>query len=199
MLHYDAHRRNQGFTLIEMMVTVIIVGVIAAIAAPNFLGLLNQNRVKDGLSQVEGAIKEAQRQSMRQGKICKIRFTSDATSGNSIVQIHPDETLTLAGGTTTVVKYTGCLLSNRELSDSVSFSFLNTGTGTLETINSSSPRDLGFSPKGNPNITGIMVISHTGISNNSRKCVQIAGLLGNIITGNYNDSATSTTLKCKAS
>ena len=66
MLLYNARRKfNQGFTLIEMLVTIIIIGVIASLAAPNFLGLLNQSRVKDGLAQVEGAIKEAQRQAIR--------------------------------------------------------------------------------------------------------------------------------------
>jgi prepilin-type N-terminal cleavage/methylation domain-containing protein len=189
MLLYNAHRKsNKGFTLVEMIVTVIIVGVIATIAAPNFLGLLNQNRVKDGLSQVEGAIKEAQRQAIRQGKICKIRFTSDA-DGNSIIQVRPNETIGLR-----TYDYSGCLLSNRQLPDSVSFSLLN--AGTLELVNSSNTADLGFSPKGNPDIRRIMVISHPGISNSSRKCVEIAGLLGNMITGNYDESAT---LKCKAS
>jgi prepilin-type N-terminal cleavage/methylation domain-containing protein len=49
MLLYNVHRKsNKGFTLVEMIVTVIIVGVIASIAAPNLLGLLNQSRVKDG-------------------------------------------------------------------------------------------------------------------------------------------------------
>jgi hypothetical protein len=114
---------------------------------------------------------------MRQGKICKIRFTSDA-SGNSIIQVHPNETI----GTRNY-DYSGCLLNNRQLPDSVSFSLLN--AGTLQLVDSSNTANLGFSTKGNPDITGIMVISHPNISDNSRKCVQIAGLLGNMLTGNY--------------
>jgi prepilin-type N-terminal cleavage/methylation domain-containing protein len=193
MLLYNARRKvNQGFTLIEMMVVVIIIGVIASIAAPNFLGLLNQSRVKDALAQVEGAIKESQRQAIRQGKTCKIRFTSSGTGDNrSIVQVRPDETFTLSGGTTKIVKYTGCLLNNRELPNSVSLSLLNSGSGTLETIDSTNEIDLAFSTKGNPDVQGIMVIEHPGT--NTKKCIQIAGLLGNMITGDYDQ----TTKKCK--
>jgi prepilin-type N-terminal cleavage/methylation domain-containing protein len=189
MLLYNARRKvNQGFTLIEMMVTVIIIGVIAALAAPNFLGLLNQSRVKDSLAQVEGAIKEAQRQAIRKGKTCKISFTSSGTGDNlSIVQIHPNETISGRA-----YSYSECLLSNRELPKSVSFSLLNSGSGTLETINSTNEVNLAFSTKGNPNVQGIMiVIEHPGT--NTKKCIQIAGLLGNMITGDYD----STDSKCK--
>ena len=182
---YAARKFSSGFTLIEMLVTLAVVGVIAAIASPNFLGLLNQSRVKDGLAQVEGAVKEAQRQAMRRGKICKIRFTSDA-DGNSIVQVHPHETIGVRN-----YNYSGCLLSNRQLPDSVSFSLL-TGS-TLTTINSSNVANLGFSTKGNPDIQGMMVISHP--QSNTKKCIQIEGLLGNMFSGDY-DSGTSS---CKAS
>ena len=187
MLLYNARRKfNQGFTLIEMLVTIIIIGVIASLAAPNFLGLLNQSRVKDGLAQVEGAIKEAQRQAIRKGKICKIRFTSSGTGDNlSIIQIHPDETISGRA-----YSYSECLLSNRELPKSVSFSLLN--SSSLETIDSTNEANLAFSTKGNPDVQEIMVIEHPGTT--TKKCVQIAGLLGNMITGNY-DQATQ---KCKA-
>ena len=113
MLLYDAHRQsNKGFTLIEMLTAVIIVGVLAAIAAPNLLGMLNQTRVKDGLGQVEGAIREAQKLAIRRGRSCSIVFTTNGT-GNSIVQVAPG--------------FNGCLLNTRELSDSVSFALLNAG------------------------------------------------------------------------
>lgn len=180
MLLYNARKKsNRGFTLIEMLVTIIIIGVIASIAAPNFLGLLNQSRVKDGLAQVEGAIKESQRQAIRKGRICKIRFTSLGTGSNkrSIVQVHPDE------GS---VSYSDCLLNSRELPDSVSLSLLN--SGTLVLVDSSTPANLGFSTKGNPDVQGTMVIQHP--QTNTAKCIQIEGLLGNILTGDYDGANT---------
>lgn len=176
MLLYDVLKKsNRGFTLIEMITTAIIVGVIASIAAPNLLGMLNQTRVKDGLGQVEGAIREAQKLALRRGQPCTIVFTTNA-SGNSTVQTAPGSA--------------GCLLSTRELPNSVFFSLLD--SGSLVLIDSSNEIQLSFSSKGNPNTERIMVISHP--QTNIQKCIQIQGLLGSMLTGNY-DSATQ---ECEA-
>jgi prepilin-type N-terminal cleavage/methylation domain-containing protein len=180
---YNVRKSNSGFTLVELLITLIIIGVIAVISVPNFLGLLNRNRVNEAAQQVEGAIKEAQRQAMRKGKICQIRFTSTGTGGNqrSIVKVSPD---------VGPVSYSGCLLNNRELPSSVSFGLLS--GATVLPVNSSNEIDLAFSNKGNPNVQGMMVISHPKVI--SQKCIQIEGVLGNILSGDYNTQ----TKKCKA-
>ena len=177
MLLYNARKKsNKGFTLIEMLVTIIIIGVIASLAAPNFLGLLNQSRVKDGLAQVEGAIKEAQRQAIRRGKTCKIKFVTETIDGRSRQTINVVEN-TDTGETVAANFYNGCLLEKRILPVDVS---LNTGSITKIT----------FSAKGNTNTDseGIIRISHPQTT--TEKCLQIKGLLGNVLTGDY-DSATS--------
>lgn len=181
MLLCNAHNRSdKGFTLIEMITAIIIVGVLASIAAPNFLGLLNRNRVNQGLSEVEGAITETQRLALRRGKTCSIRLTTEVGSGSSVVEVTPDGSNA----------YAGCLLSERELPDNVSFS-LSSG-GSLTTINSTSTEDLTFTSKGLPGNAKTIVVLHPNVD--VQKCIRIEGLLGNILTGNYN----TTTNECEA-
>ena len=105
MLLWRVRKRNNGFTLIEMITVVIIVGVLSAIAAPNLLGWYNRQRANSTLSKVEGAIKEAQRQAMRDGRSCTININNG--------------TRTISGG---------CLLNNRVFGDYVT---LNSNQTTI--------------------------------------------------------------------
>lgn len=188
MLLYDVRKKiDEGFTLIEMIAAVIIVGILASIAAPNLLGMLNQARVKDALGQVEGAIKESQRLAMRRGKTCRIRFIRTVPTGGSyekaVAQVHPDES---------GVSYSGCLLSTRELDREIVLEFETetAGTKTKRTIGNTDANslDIVFSGKGNTNDAsqGTIIVSRT--NTNLQKCLQIEGILGNILTGNYVDT-----------
>lgn len=177
MLLYNALRKsNKGFTLIEIITTVIIVGVLASIAAPNFLGLLNRNRVQQALEQVEGAVKESQRLAIRRGKTCRIKFETKTIDGESRQTINVVEN-TDTGETVAAGYYDGCLLNERVLPADIDIN--NTGGMTK----------ISFSGKGNsdPAInTGTVVISHP--QTDTDKCLEVQGFLGNILTGNWVDT-----------
>ncbi|MBE9168338.1 GspH/FimT family pseudopilin [Pleurocapsales cyanobacterium LEGE 06147] len=164
---------NRGYSLLEMILTVIIVGILAAIAIPSFIGLLNQNRVKEGSARVKGAIREAQRQAIRRGRRCKIRID---TTNRKITVSSPD-----AHG-----NYSGCLLSERTLPKGVAIK-----------TNYSTPV-ITFSPRGNTNSAGTIVVYNIDGAQ-AKKCIAISLGLGIIRSGDYTgDVSTSiSATQCK--
>jgi prepilin-type N-terminal cleavage/methylation domain-containing protein len=69
----------KGFTLIEALIVVAIVGILSAIAAPSFLGMYNRSKTNSALNQVRGDLQEAQRQAIRYSKNCTVALTTGST------------------------------------------------------------------------------------------------------------------------
>jgi prepilin-type N-terminal cleavage/methylation domain-containing protein len=72
------HRLDRGFTQIELLVVVIVVGILASVSIPTFVNLLKSYRVQDAMFQVEGVFKEAQRKALEKSIICEIQFDTTA-------------------------------------------------------------------------------------------------------------------------
>ena len=75
------NHQEQGFTLLELMIVMTIVGILGAMATPSFLAMNNRAKVNDAVNTVKGALQEAQRQAMRNGKQCSITLN---TTNNTI-------------------------------------------------------------------------------------------------------------------
>lgn len=160
MLLWRVPKKNTGFTLFEMLATVIVVGVIAAVAAPNLIGLLNRNRVNEAITQIEGAIKEAQKQAVRDGSSCTITI-NNSSDGN-------DTDNGISGG---------CLLSDRSLDDRIDFNSSRT------TLTFSGKGNITIDPaNGLPTPVFVVFMSN---GTNQQKCLVIENSLGIVRTGDY--------------
>ena len=71
-------RPQRGFTIIELMVTVVIVAILAAIAVPSFNNLILSTRIKNGASDIYGALILARSEAIKRG--CNVTITPTSSS-----------------------------------------------------------------------------------------------------------------------
>jgi prepilin-type N-terminal cleavage/methylation domain-containing protein len=65
----------QGVTLIEVLVTAVLIGVFASILTPSFISWLNSRRMEDVTAQVESALKEAQAEAQKRSHSCAVNIS----------------------------------------------------------------------------------------------------------------------------
>ncbi|VEP12123.1 Type 4 prepilin-like protein [Hyella patelloides LEGE 07179] len=133
MSHFDdiPRHKESGSSLIEMLTVVVIISILMATATPNILGFWRQNQVNAALDKLHGAIKEAQRQAIRQGRLCRINIdtTNNQLTGNP----------------------SNCLFSDRQINENI----------VIRTNLSGTPPNISFSHKGSTTKSGTIVISST--------------------------------------
>lgn len=70
------HRTAAGFTLIELMVVVAVLGVIALLAGPSFLDMIVMQRLRGINAQLVTDLQFARSEAVAQGKIVRVNFGS---------------------------------------------------------------------------------------------------------------------------
>jgi len=149
-------KNNKGFTLIEMLASVIILGIIAAIAAPNLFAYMNHTIVNGEFSTLKGAMKAGQREASKRGRACEID-----------VDIATNEITGETVEATPVV----CLAEDKELNDDL--------------IITTNDNDIVFGSKGNVDMaaSAVFVVSMEGT--NTQRCLVISPGLGIMRDGVY--------------
>ena len=76
-LTMSARRTQAGFTLLEQLVILLILGILAAITAPSFLGMYQRMQLNHALRLVRGALEEAQMTAIRRSRRCTVVILSN--------------------------------------------------------------------------------------------------------------------------
>ncbi len=85
-------RRHAGFTLIEAMVTVAVIAILAAIAAPTFQDILDKRRLKGAAEQLYSDLQYARSEALKQNKIVYVVFGGLGTNTAWCYGIDDDNT-----------------------------------------------------------------------------------------------------------
>jgi prepilin-type N-terminal cleavage/methylation domain-containing protein len=188
MRRLNVHHKNQGFTLLEILVALAITGILAALTLPNLLAWLNSNRVQEATDSIQSALQDAQKQAMRRGRICTINFTNGTgTSPTVYSQIRASEAGCLVATNTNA----GSLSLPQEVFMVTNFPTLGSSPGVEFSFRGHVP-GLTFTP---PEKQAIIVLypaanaSAAPYPNQEQKCIVMASLLGIVKQGTYNDTS----------
>ncbi|MBE9014645.1 hypothetical protein C7Y66_19205 [Chroococcidiopsis sp. CCALA 051] len=172
------NNRNKGFSLIEILIIVVIIGILAAIALPSFAGSLDRVKLNQAVVEVRGLLQEAQRQAIRKSQPCDVMLMLSTTPVQITANCGVTGDRNLSKGVqliTNISQVTGNPIK-------ITFGILGTAEFTvLSSRNPPPPVDS----------SGKLIFSVARSSIHDKKCLAISNTLGLTRTGEYAGDSTT--------
>ncbi len=83
-------RKDTGFSFLELMVVIAIIGIMSTIAIPGFIQWLPKNRVGNAAREVKSTLEFARSNAIRRNRAVRVEFDFDAESLTVIEVVDPD-------------------------------------------------------------------------------------------------------------
>ncbi len=100
MRYRDGREACGGFTLLEIMIVIAIVGIVVTIAVSNFRGMMEKYRVEDETKQMFAHLMEARGRAMQRNRVFFVKISADgyktfedtnpAPDGNNNLEVGSD-------------------------------------------------------------------------------------------------------------
>lgn len=166
-----ADRAVAGFTLLELLITLLIVGILFAISATTWTGFLNGQRINQANQKIFAVLQEAQTKSRQQNQAHSVSFRNDTSGGGGLQYV-----VTLKGATPGNGEWKSLFENKR---DSIELSFYSPNSNNIAELKTQT-----FNYQGVPEDTNLDVNKRIIVSpkdgSGSRKCVIVQDLLGNL-------------------
>jgi len=99
-------RHSKGFTLVELMVVIVIVGILSAVALPKFLGVKDKAKLNTQLGEAAGLAKECSAAIIAEGTYPDAYVTNSGKTNTDLTIVGKCSGATTADAPTASVTYT---------------------------------------------------------------------------------------------